>query len=127
MSNIIDVRFLKFGLVGLGGMVIDFSVTWVCKEKLQLNKYISNSLGFCCAVTNNFLLNRNWAFVATSHPFAAQLVTFAAVSLTGLLINNILLYLLVKYFKANFYLVKLIVIGLVFSWNYFVNFLFTFN
>jgi hypothetical protein len=42
MSNIIDVRFLKFGLVGLGGMVIDFSVTRVCKKKLQLNKYISN-------------------------------------------------------------------------------------
>jgi putative flippase GtrA len=127
MSNIIDVRFLKFGLVGLSGMVIDFSITWVCKEKLKLNKYISNSLGFCCAVSNNFLLNRYWTFEKTSQPFAPQFAIFAAVSLTGLLINNIFLYLLTKYTKSNFYILKLIVIGLVFFWNYFINFLFTFN
>jgi putative flippase GtrA len=127
MSSIIDVRFLKFGIVGLSGLVIDFSITWVCKEKLKLNKYISNSLGFCCAVSNNFLLNRYWTFENTSHSFAGQFAKFAAVSLTGLLINNILLYLLVKYFKTNFYFLKLIVIGLVFFWNYFANFLFTFN
>lgn len=123
----IDARFLKFGLVGLSGMVIDFGVTWVCKEKLQLNKYISNSLGFCCAVINNFLLNRYWTFEATTLPIAGQFAKFVLVSATGLLINNILLYLLVKYFKTNFYFLKLIVIGLVFFWNYFANFLFTFN
>jgi putative flippase GtrA len=127
MSNIIDVRFLKFGLVGLSGMVIDFGVTWVCKEKLQLNKYVSNSLGFCCAVMNNFLLNRHWTFENATQPLAGQFAKFAAVSLTGLVINNILLYLLVKYAKTNFYFLKLMVIGLVFFWNYFVNFLFTFN
>ncbi len=127
MSYMIDARFLKFGLVGLSGMVIDFGVTWVCKEKLQFNKYISNSLGFCCAVINNFLLNRYWTFEATTLPIAGQFAKFVLVSATGLLINNILLYLLVKYFKTNFYFLKLIVIGLVFFWNYFANFLFTFN
>jgi putative flippase GtrA len=127
MSNIIDVRFLKFGLAGLSGMVIDFGITWICKEKLKLNKYISNSMGFCFAVTNNFLLNRYWTFENASHPFAEQFVTFTAISLTCLIVNNILLYLLVKYFKAGFYFLKLIAIGLVFFWNYFLNFLFTFN
>jgi putative flippase GtrA len=127
MSNMIDARFLKFGLVGLSGMVIDFGVTWICKEKLQFNKYISNSLGFCCAVINNFLLNRYWTFAATAHPLAIQFSKFVLVSATGLIINNILLYLLVKYFKNNFYFLKFIVIGLVFFWNYFANFLFTFN
>jgi putative flippase GtrA len=127
MSSIFDTRFIKFGLVGISGMAIDFSVTWLCKEKLQLNKYIANSAGFCCAVISNFLLNRYWTFNAIAQPVAGQLAKFALVSATGLLINNILLYLLVKYFKTNFYLLKLIVIGLVFFWNYFINFLFTFN
>jgi putative flippase GtrA len=127
MSTMIDARFFKFGIVGISGMAIDFSVTWLCKEKLKLNKYLSNSLGFCCAVINNFLLNRYWTFESTTHPFATQLVTFILVSLTGLLINNTLLYFLSKYIKTNFYLIKLIVTGLVFFWNYFINFLFTFN
>jgi putative flippase GtrA len=123
----IDGRFFKFGLVGLSGMVIDFSVTWFCKEKLCLNKYIANSLGFCCAVTTNFLLNRYWTFGNNSHPFAGQFTKFAMVSLAGLLINNVLLCFLSKYIKTNFYLIKLTVTGLVFFWNYFINFLFTFN
>ncbi len=115
MSNLIDVRFLKFGLVGLSGMAIDFGVTWLCKEKIKLNKYIANSAGFCCAVVNNFLLNRYWTFQhTTAHPLAGQFAKFVVVSATGLLINNILLYLLVKYFKINFYFSKFIVIGLVF-------------
>jgi putative flippase GtrA len=127
MSKLIDPRLFKFGLVGVSGMAIDFSVTWLCKEKLQLNKYISNSAGFCCAVTNNFLLNRFWTFGYTGHPFATQFATFALVSIAGLLINNLLLYLLSKLIKTNFYLIKLAVTGLVFFWNYFINFLFTFN
>ena len=36
-------KFIKFGIVGGTGIIVDFSITWICKEKLQLNKYISNS------------------------------------------------------------------------------------
>ena len=127
MINPLDNRLFKFGLVGLSGMAIDFSVTWLCKEKLGFNKYLSNSLGFCLAVTSNFLLNRYWTFESSTQPFTAQFGRFILVSLSGLAINNLLLYLLVKKLRSNFYLLKLIVIGLVFFWNYFVNFLFTFN
>lgn len=127
MINALDNRLFKFGLVGLSGMAIDFSVTWLCKEKLGFNKYLSNSLGFCFAVTSNFLLNRYWTFESSAQPFTAQFARFMLVSLSGLAINNLLLYLLVKKLQSNFYLLKLIVTGLVFFWNYFVNFLFTFN
>ncbi len=127
MSTMFDARLIKYGLVGLTGMAIDFSLTWICKEKLRLNKYLANSLGFCCAVTNNFLLNRYWTFETNTHPMAGQFAKFVLVSVTGLLINNILLYLLLKNARKNFYLLKLAVIGLVFFWNYFINFLFTFN
>jgi putative flippase GtrA len=127
MSIMIDSRFLKFGMVGLVGMVVDFSVTWFCKEKIKLNKYIANSLGFCTAVINNFLLNRYWTFEDNTHPFGEQFIKFTLVSVSGLLINNLLLFLLLKYSKKNFYFLKFAVTGLVFFWNYFVNFLFTFN
>lgn len=127
MINAFDTRIIKFGFVGLSGMAIDFAVTWLCKEKLRFNKYLSNSLGFCFAVTNNFLLNRYWTFKSGDQPLTGQFVKFILVSLAGLLLNNILLYLFVKYTNRNFYLLKLIVIGLVFFWNYFINLLFTFN
>ncbi len=127
MSTFIDTRILKFGIVGISGMVIDFSVTWICKEKLLLNKYLSNSLGFVCSVLSNFMLNRHWTFAVSSHPAGIQLVKYLLVASAGLLINNILLYVMLNVFKAHFYLSKLLVIGIVFFWNYFANSFFTFN
>jgi putative flippase GtrA len=120
-------RFIKFGLVGLSGVVIDFSVTWICKEQFRCNKFLSNAAGFCCAVISNFLLNRCWTFHGNTLPVTGQFTKFLLVSVSGLLINNLILYGLMKYLKRNFYFLKLVVIGLVFFWNYFANFLFTFN
>jgi len=127
MINALDNHLFKFGLVGLSGMAIDFSVTWACKEKLGFNKYLSNSLGFCLAVTSNFLLNRYWTFGTGARPFMPQFASFILVSLAGLVINNLLLYGFVKKLRFDFYLLKLIVTGLVFFWNYLLNLLFTFN
>jgi len=127
MNGAFNVQFIKFGAVGISGMALDFSITWLCKEKLRLNKYVSNSTGFCCAVVSNFLLNRYWTFESVIQPAADQFVRFTLVSVAGLLINNLLLYLLLRYAKKNFYFLKLVVTGLVFFWNYFLNLLFTFN
>ena len=46
-------QFIKFCVVGFTGMVVDFGITFLCKEKLRLNKYISNSLGFVTAASSN--------------------------------------------------------------------------
>jgi putative flippase GtrA len=127
MTYLSGKRFVTFGLVGMSGMVIDFGVTWCCKELLGLNKYVSNSLGFCLAVSSNFFLHRQITFKATTQPIGDQFPKFLLVSVSGLLINNILLYFSQKYLKPNFYLQKLLVIGVVFFWNYGINLFFTFN
>ena len=127
MISLLDAKILKYGFVGVIGMAIDFCATWLCKEKFKLNKYLSNSMGFCIALANNFLINRYWTFEHTGFSFVEQFAKFILVSVSGLLINNMLLYLLLKFVKKNFYFLKLIVIGLVFFWNYILNFLFTFN
>ena len=40
------LQFIKFCVVGGTGVVVDFGITFLFKEKLKLNKYIANSLGF---------------------------------------------------------------------------------
>jgi putative flippase GtrA len=127
MFKIINARFIKFAIVGISGMMIDFSVTWICKEKIKINKYIANSAGFICAMFSNYLLNRYWTFESNDSHIAMQFTRFLLVSLIGLGINNLLLYLLVKNTRFNFYLLKLVVTGIVFLWNYFANLLYTFH
>lgn len=55
-------QFFKFCVVGGSGVFVDFGVTYLCKEWLKLNKYVANSLGFLCASTSNYILNRIWTF-----------------------------------------------------------------
>jgi putative flippase GtrA len=127
MNNFLSMQVLKFGIVGICGMIIDFSITWLCKEKLKLNKYFANSIGFCFALVNNFILNKYWTYQQNSQSVNDQFIKFILISLIGLAINNFILYALNKYVKTNFYFLKLITIGIVFFWNYFMNTLFTFR
>ena len=97
------------------------------KEKLRLNKYIANSTGFICAATTNWLLNRIWTFQSHDPQISRQYLLFLAISLIGLGINNGIIYLLADRGKLNFYLSKLLAIGVVTIWNFLMNFFFTFN
>ena len=120
-------RFLKFCLVGGSGVVVDFGITYLAKEFLKLNKYVANSLGFICAATSNYILNRTWTFGSNDPDIAMQYLRFFGFSLIGLAINNLVIYLLHGRVKWNFYVVKLIATGVVTFWNFSMNYIFTFQ
>ena len=121
------LQFIKFCVVGGTGVVVDFGITFLFKEKLKLNKYIANSLGFMAAASTNYLLNRWWTFRSHDPEVAQQYVQFVGISAIGLIMNNIIIYLLNDKARLNFYLSKLIAIGLVTLWNFFMNYYFTFT
>ena len=120
------IKFLKFGIVGTSGVVVDFGITYILKEKLKIQQYISNAIGFLCASTTNYFLNRFWTFHSTDPNISLEYGRFILVSMLGLAINTLILWLLVTKFKWNFYLSKLCAIGVVTVWNFFVNLAFTF-
>lgn len=120
-------RFLKFCVVGGSGVVVDFGITYLAKELLKLNKYVANSLGFVCAATSNYILNRMWTFASNDPNIVMQYIRFFGFSLVGLAINNFVIYLLHGRAKWNFYFVKLIATGVVTFWNFCMNYIFTFQ
>ena len=63
----IFLKFLKFGIVGFSGVIVDFGITYFCKEKLRIQKFVSNAIGFCVAASSNYILNRLWTFQSTNH------------------------------------------------------------
>ena len=85
------------------------------------------SLGFMAAASTNYLLNRWWTFRSHDPEVAQQYVQFVGISAIGLILNNIIIYLLNDKARLNFYLSKLIAIGLVTLWNFFMNYYFTFT
>ena len=120
-------KFLKFGAVGLSGMVVDFGITFLFKEKFNFNKYFSNTCGFLTAASSNFILNRLWTFQSDDPAVAFQYVKFLSLSIVGVVLSNLIIYLLHGRMKWNFYFAKLISIGVVLFWNFFASYFFTFN
>jgi len=120
------LKFLKFGLVGFSGLLLDFGITYLAKEKLRWNKYLANSLGFAGACTSNYVLNRLWTFRSADPGIAIQFSKFILISLGGLILNNLILYFLTEKARLNFYVAKFCAIVLVFFWNFFFNYFFTF-
>ncbi|MFA5818603.1 MAG: GtrA family protein [Bacteroidales bacterium] len=118
-------KFLKFGIVGFFGMVIDFSITFLLKEKLKVHRYISSSVGFTIAASSNYLLNRLWTFESSNPRVLVEYSTFIIISLIGLVINNLFLYIFEK--KQRFYLAKLFAIGITTIWNFLANYYLTFT
>jgi putative flippase GtrA len=125
--EVLFIKFLKFGLVGCTGMVLDFGLTYLTKEKLRWNKYLANSLGFIVACSSNYLLNRVWTFHSADPDIGWQFSKFFLVAVSGLLLNNLVVYLLTEKLKLNFYLAKVLAIGLGFFWNFAFNYLYTFQ
>lgn len=119
------LRFLKFGIVGFSGMVIDFSITWLFKEKLKIHRYIASSTGFIVAATSNYFLNRIWTFESSDPRILMQYGSFVIISVIGLGINNLFLYLFEK--KLQFYIAKLFAIGVTMIWNFLANNYITFS
>lgn len=126
INSTLILKFLKFCVVGFSGMVVDFGTTWLCKEKLGWNKYVSNSIGFVLAATNNYLWNRLWTFQSTNTNIPVEYGKFFLISIIGLGINNLVVFLLHGKLKMNFYLAKLLAIGVVTIWNFTMNYWFTF-
>lgn len=121
------VKFIRYALVGCTGVVVDFSITYLFKEYIKLSKYIANGLGFCTAVITNYLLNRYWTFGAGNEDVFIQFGTFLVVSMIGLLINSIIIFLMNEKLNVNFYLSKIMAIVVVVMWNFFVNYYYTFS
>jgi len=126
MSIIIN-KFFKFLLVGLSGMIIDFTITFICKEKVKLNKYIANSLGFLIAAITNFILNKNWTFDSKSTDVSTEFYWFMGISIISLFIYNSIVWVGINRFKINFYLSKMIGIFVITFWNFFAHLLITFQ
>jgi putative flippase GtrA len=123
----IVIKFFRFVLVGASGLIIDFGLTYLFKEKWKVNKYIANGVGFFSAATSNFFINRSWTFASADPDVGGQYLKFILFSIVGLLINSIIVWLLNDRLKKNFYLSKAVATIIVTMWNFLSNFLFTFR
>lgn len=119
-------KFIKFGVVGFSGVFVDFGITFLCKEKLKIQKFVSNAIGFSIAATTNYVFNRIWTFHSENPEVFVEFSKFFGISIIGLGINSVVLWFINEKLKTNFYFAKLFAIGVTTLWNFTANYLYTF-
>ena len=85
-------QFVKFGIVGTIGTLVDVGTLVFLKEVIGLNVYVANAISFTLAVLNNYTLNSRWTFGDQEKEHHRQLVQFFIVSIVGLALSSALLY-----------------------------------
>jgi putative flippase GtrA len=82
-------RFLKFGVVGAIGAVVDFGTFNLLSTALGLWSIAASVLSFSAAISSNYLWNRVWVYPdSRAKPIATQALQFVFVNLVGLLIRT---------------------------------------
>ncbi len=123
------IRFLKFGLVGLSGVLVNEGLLWLLTENLGLYYLLSAAIAVETAIITNFILNDIWTFRDRRTPGNRSLLgrglKFNLVSLGGLGINIAILWTVTEVVGISYLISNLIGIAGATLWNYTINTLWT--
>lgn len=87
-SNGVTAQFLKFGVVGTIGFVVDVGALYALLAVTDLGLYVSRIVSFLLAATTTWALNRTYTFAATADaPRLPQWVRFVTVNAGGGAVN----------------------------------------
>lgn len=122
-----NLRFLKFGLVGVTNTAFDFAIFVLLLQFFSWGMIAANAAAYLFAVTNSFLLNRIWTFgdVAVKELSLLSYARFVVINSFGLFIGTGLIYLLSS--LVPIVLAKLMSAPIVLIWNYLGARYFVFN
>jgi len=120
------LQFLKFGVVGGIGYVINLAVFGLLVKEIGLQHTAAAVLAFAVAVSNNFLWNRYWTFDGAGGPAAFQGARFLLVSLASLMINLSALQVLVSGAGLALIPAQAIAVAVAMPFNFFGNKLWAF-
>jgi putative flippase GtrA len=129
-------RYIKFGLVGASGTVVNLAVLYVCQEFLlasiasgEQRLYASLAIAILLATVNNFAWNRLWTWRDRQAEFhgslATQFVRYGLASWLGTSVQYILTLWLAQH--VHYLLGNVLAIVLASVINYFANDWWTFK
>lgn len=112
-------QFIRY--VGVGGFsfAVDFTCLYFLTEHLGLHYLISATFAFCAGLFTNYLLCLLWVFdfrrmANRMHEF----LVFGAIGIAGLLLNNLLLWLLTDFAGLHYLLSKVFSAAFILFFNF---------
>jgi putative flippase GtrA len=118
--------FVKYGIVGVLGLLVDMGFFYLFHEVLDINYILSNVMSSSLAVIHNFILNSFFTF-KVKDKLLMRFVSFYLIALAGMVLSSGLLALMIDVVHMNAMVAKFISVMVVALIQYFVNKKLTFS
>jgi len=125
-ARLLKSKFLRYGIVGCTGLIVDMGIFYVLHEILGVNYVITNIISSTFGVINNFILNSLFTFKVKNKLFR-RFVSFYLIALVGMALSSGLLVLMIDGFKMDSMIAKMISVLIVAVLQYFFNKKLTFS
>lgn len=115
-------QLLKFCIVGGFGTFVTLGTLYFFTDICQIYYLYSNILSISISILSNFILNDLWTFKNNKDkPVQKRLPSFILISISGMIINTIVLYILTDIIHLYYLLSSFVGVLIVFPWNFLWN------
>lgn len=113
------LQFCKFGLVGTLCFCIDYGLMVVLTETGILSYFVASGVSFTVSVVVNYILSMRFVFKGKDELSKLQeMAIFLALSLVGLALNQMIMWIAVEFFKMFYALAKILATMIVTTYNF---------
>jgi putative flippase GtrA len=91
------IQVFRYILIGGLATILDFTIFYIASNVFKLHFLIANSISFMFGLTFNYFLSREWVFNKKSHNFKKDFTLYVITSAMGLIINNLIMYVLIDF------------------------------
>lgn len=112
-------QIFRFIIVGGIATIIDWTIYYILFNIFEINPLITNILSFSVAVVYNCIASIKWVFTVDENKNKKQIfIEFVILSIIGLIISEILLYIFVDTIKINEMISKVLATIIVMTFNF---------
>ena len=111
-------QIIKFGLVGGIAFIIDYSLLYILTEYLNIYYLYSSIISFIISLIFNYILSIKWVFDVSKQQGLKDFIIFIVLSIIGLLINELIMYIMVDKMYIHYMFSKLFSTFIVMIWNF---------
>lgn len=120
------LQIVKFGFVGAIAFVIDYGLMVLLTEVFNIYSLISAAISFTVSVIFNYIASVKWVFDVDNekNSKSKQLIVFIILSVIGLIINELIMWVMDVKFSIHYMISKLVATFVVMVWNFITRKLF---
>ena len=125
MKNLFS-QLIKFGLVGGIAFLIDYGIMVFLTEVFKIPSLISAAISFTVSVIFNYISSVKWVFDVDKEKNSKtkELVVFILLSIVGLGINELIMWIMYKEFGIYYMISKIFATIVVMCYNFITRKLF---